>query len=104
MTPAMVSSGLYGNYIVLNNYITYYKDQVNLNVSSNAEEYKQKIIKLAPSLGFRKFIESNETFQKWMDDLHLYLEDMEDDFITYGLHSLGKILTGNELIEEVRGL
>lgn len=101
MTPAMVSSGLYGNYTVLNNYITYYKDQVNLNVSSNAEEYKQKIIKLAPSLGFRKFIESNETFQKWMDDLHLYLEDMEDDFITYGLHSLGKILTGNELIEEV---
>ena len=101
MTPAMVTSGLYGNYTVLNNYITYYKDQVNLNVTANAEEYKAKIIKLAPSLGFRNFTETNETFQEWLDDLHLYLEAMGDDFISYGLHTLGKILTGDELIEEV---
>ena len=101
MTPAMVTSGLYGNYTVLNNYITYYKDQVNLNVSSNAEEYKAKIINLAPSLGFREFNADNETFQQWLDDLHLYLEAMSDDFITYGLHTLGKVLTGDELIEEV---
>ena len=101
MTPAMVTSGLYGNYTVLNNYITYYKDQVSLNVTSNAEEYKAKIINLAPTLGFREFKESNETFQQWLDDLHLYLEAMGDDFISYGLHSLGKILTGDELVEEV---
>ena len=101
MTPAMVTSGLYGNYTDLNNYINYYKDQVKLNVSSNAEEYKKKIIKLAPTLGFRAFDEKNETFQDWLDHLHLYLEDMEDDFITYGLHTLGKILSGEELVEEV---
>ena len=101
MTPAMVTSGLYGNYTVLNNYINYYKDQVKLNVSANAEEYKEKILKLAPTLGFRKFTGQNETFQDWLDELHLYLEDMEDDFITYGLHTLGKILTGDELSEEV---
>ena len=101
MTPAMVTSGLYGNYTDLNNYINYYKDQVKLNVSSNAEEYKKKIIKLAPTLGFRAFNEKNETFQDWLDHLHLYLEDMEDDFITYGLHTLGKILSGEELVEEV---
>lgn len=101
MTPAMVTSGLYGNYTVLNNYINYYKDQVKLNVTSNAEEYKAKILKLAPSLGFRNFTGENETFQEWLDELHLYLEAMEDDFITYGLHTLGKILTGDELAEEV---
>ena len=101
MTPAMVSSGLYGNYTQLNNYINYYKDQLNLNVTSNAEEYKLKIIDLAPSLGFTNFSESNQTFQEWVDELHLYLEAMEDDFITYGLHSLGKILSGEELVEEV---
>ena len=101
MTPAMVSSGLYGNYTNLYNYITYYKDQVKLNVTANAEEYKQKIINLAPTLGFREFNKDNETFDSWIDDLHLYLEDMEDDFITYGLHTLGKILSGDELVEEV---
>ena len=101
MTPAMVTSGLYGNYTLLNNYINYYKDQMNLNVTSNANEYKAKIIKLAPTLGFRQFNEKNETFQEWIDELHLYLEAMEDDFITYGLHTLGKILSGDELVEEV---
>ncbi len=101
MTPAMVTSGLYGNYTELNNLINYYKDQVNLNVSSNAEQYKIKIINLAPSLGFKSFDEKNQTFQSWIDELHLYLESMEDDFITYGLHTLGKILSGEELVEEV---
>ena len=43
----------------------------------------------------------NETFQNYIDDLHHYLDDMEDDFNTYGLHTLGKILTGYELAEEV---
>ena len=100
MTPAMVSSGLYGNYTVLNNYITYYKDQVKLNVTSNADEYKLKILQLAPTLGFRNMT-SNETFSDWLDELHLYLESMGDDFMTYGLHTLGKVLTGDELTEEV---
>ena len=70
-------------------------------MESNAEQYKIKIIKLAPSLGFRSFDENNESFQHWVDDLHLYLEAMEDDFVTYGLHTLGKILSGEELTEEV---
>ena len=100
MTPAIVSSGLYGNYSLLNNYITYYKDQIKLNVTSNADVYKEKIIDLAPSLGFKNYT-ANESFTDWLDELHLYLEAMEDDLMTYGLHTLGKILDGEELTEEV---
>ncbi|MBQ6629113.1 MAG: cobaltochelatase subunit CobN [Methanobrevibacter sp.] len=100
MTPAMVSSALYGNYTTLSNYINYYKEQLSLNVTSNAEAYKAKILDLAPSLGFREF-SSNETFENWLDDLHHYLDMMENDFNTYGLHTLGKILEGYELSEEV---
>ena len=102
MTPAMVSSELYGNYTTLSNYISHYKDQVKLNVSTNAEEYKALIIELAPSLGFATFNESgNQTFDEYLDELHAYLDSMEDDFYTHGLHHLGKILAGYELIEEV---
>ncbi|MBO6111019.1 MAG: cobaltochelatase subunit CobN [Methanobrevibacter sp.] len=101
MTPAMVSSELYGNYTTLKNYINYYKEQMSLNVTSNADEYKRMIVELAPELGFRNFSVKNETFQSYIDDLHHYLDDMEDDFNTYGLHTLGKILTGYELAEEV---
>lgn len=100
MTPAIVNSELYGNYSVLNNYITSYKDQMKLNVTSNAEVYREKILKLAPSLGFRNMSEG-ESFDDWLDELHLYLENMADDFITYGLHTLGKVLTGDELSGEV---
>lgn len=101
MTPAMVSSALYGNYTLLSEYIAHYRDQVKLNVSTNAEEYKALIIDLAPSLGFATFNESNQTFDNYVAELHSYLEGMEDDFYTYGLHHLGKVLTGYELIEEV---
>ena len=100
MTPAMVSSELYGNYTTLKNYINYYKEQLALNVTSNAESYKEMILNLAPNLGFRN-ISNNETFQNWIDELHHYLDAMEEDFNTYGLHTLGKILTGYEMAEEV---
>ena len=100
MTPAMVSSELYGNYTTLKNYINYYKDQVALNVTANAESYRNMILELAPALGFRNITE-NESFSDWIDELHLYLDAMEDDFNTYGLHTLGKVLTGYELAEEI---
>lgn len=100
MTPAMVSSELYGNYTTLKNYINYYKEQLSLNVTSNAEAYKGMILNLAPSLGFKN-LTKGESFETWLDDLHHYLDSMEDDFNTYGLHTLGKILTGYELAEEV---
>ena len=102
MTPAMVSDGLYGNYTKLSEYIAHYKDQVKLNVTTNAEEYKALIIDFAPSLGFAEFNESNETFDEYLASLHAYLESMGDDFFTFGLHTLGKVLTGYELIEEVK--
>nr|WP_292814513.1 cobaltochelatase subunit CobN [Methanobrevibacter sp.] len=100
MTPAMVSSELYGNYTTLKNYINYYKEQLAVNVTSNAESYKNKILNLAPALGFRN-ISGNESFSDYIDELHHYLDAMEDDFNTFGLHTLGKILTGYELAEEV---
>ena len=100
MTPAMVSTDLYGNYSVLNEYINRYKEQISLNVTSNAEYYAGEILKLAPSLGFRNLTEG-ENFTTWVNELHVYLEEISDDFNTYGLHNIGKILTGYELIQEV---
>ena len=100
MTPAMVSSELYGNYTVLKNYINYYKEQLALNVTANVETYRDMILELAPSLGFKN-ISENQSFSEWIDELHIYLDKMEDDFNTYGLHTIGKILEGYELSEEV---
>ena len=36
-----------------------------------------------------------------MEKIHLQLHEIENDVIPLGLHSLGQVLTGEELVEEV---
>lgn len=100
MTPAMVISELYGNYTTLSNYIDHYNEQVKNNVSANAEAYKKLILELAPTLGFDKPADGQK-FDDWLEGLHNYLDSMAEDFNTFGLHTLGKVLNGTELVEEV---
>lgn len=99
MTPAIVSSSLYGNYTVLKNYILRYETAINTN-SSTAQALRELIIKKAVSLGFDN-ITNDEDFDKWAERLHIYLDDMENDINAYGVHTLGHILTGEPLIQEI---
>lgn len=100
MTPAIVSSELYGDYRNLSTAIDNYKNSIKLNVSENSAIYKEEILKLADKLGFDR-PNADETFEKWLDDLHNFLDEMENDFNALGLHTIGKVLEGQELIEEV---
>lgn len=100
MTPAIVSSELYGNYSELNNAINGYNNAVKLNVTENAESYKAQIIALAHNLGFKPQ-GKNQKFDNWLSELHDYLDDLANDFNPLGLHTLGHVLKGEELIEEV---
>ena len=99
MTPAIVSSSLYGNYTLLSQAIDGYKNAVKLNVTQNAESYKEQIIELAAILGFGAQ-KDGESFDDWIAELHNYLDELENDFNALGLHTIGKVLTGEELIEE----
>ena len=100
MTPAIVASELYGNYSALSTAIAGYKNAIKLNVSDNAESYKKEIIKLAYNVGFEAQKE-NQTFDQWLDQLHIYLDELENDFNALGVHTLGHVLSGQDLIEEV---
>ena len=44
---------------------------------------------------------TGQNFEEWLDKIHLLLHEIEKDIIPLGLHSLGKVLTGDELVEEV---
>ena len=68
---------------------------MNLN-----EEFKKLILELAPTLGFDKPADGQK-FDDWLEGLHNYLDSMAEDFNTFGLHTLGKVLNGTELVEEV---
>lgn len=98
MTPAMVSSSLYGNYTLLSQAIDGYKNALKLNVTENVESYKKQIIDLAVNLGYLQ--ESDQNFDDWIVELHNNLDELENDFNTLGLHTIGKILSGEELVEE----
>lgn len=100
MTPAIIASELYGNYSRLSQSIDGYNNAIKLNVSSNAESYKEQILEQAKNLGF-DLPDNGESFDDWLNNLHNYLDEMEGDINALGLHSIGKILRGEELVEEV---
>lgn len=99
MTPATVSSGLYGDLVTLHNYIHNYNNAVKVDSSELADEYEIKIRKMAKDLDFN-LPKKGQKFKDWLDILHLELHELENDIITYGLHTLGKGLVGDELIQE----
>ncbi len=99
MTPAIVSSGLYGELVTIHDYIHSYENAVKVDATELAEEYKIKINKTAIEMGFNA-PSPNETFNEWLEQLHLKLHELEMDVITLGLHTLGEGLEGYELIQE----
>lgn len=99
MTPATVSSGLYGDLVTLHNYITNYENAVKVGSSELAYEYETQIRALSKELGFN-LPKKGQKFADWLEILHMELHDLENDIITYGLHTLGKGLVGDELIQE----
>lgn len=100
MTPAMVVSELYDDLVKLNSYMALYNEHMNKGEISLAESYKNLILNLSKELYFDGPTK-NQSFDKWLDELHHYLEDLDNDIITFGLHSLGYVLTGDEMVQEV---
>lgn len=100
MVPAYTLGGLYGNYTNLSNLITSYNEQIKVNSTSVAEEYKKEILEVAKSLAIATPTE-NQTFDEWLEDVDLLLDNMQNDMITYGLHTLGYVWNGTELIDGV---
>ncbi len=99
MTPATVSSGLYGDLVTLHNYVHSYNNAINVDASELAYEYEIKIREMAEDLGFN-LPKKGQKFADWLEILHMELHDLENDIITFGLHTLGKGLIGDELIQE----
>lgn len=100
MTPAMVISELYGNLTTLDNYITNYQTAIKNNASELAEHYQVLILNLSSELAYTQPT-ANQTFDNWVQDLHEQLEDLSNDVVALGLHTLGVGLTGDNLTQEV---
>ena len=100
MTPAMVRSGLYGDLIVIHDLVHQYENAKNVGNNQILPALENQIKSKAEELGLTTQ-QKEQTFSKWLLEIHEKLHEIENDIIPLGLHSLGKVLTGEELIEEV---
>ncbi|WP_287382415.1 cobaltochelatase subunit CobN [Methanobacterium sp.] len=100
MTPAMVMSGLYGDLVIMHDLIHQYKNALNLGNNQILPELETQIKTKANELGLQTQ-QNGQNFGEWLEKIHLQLHEIENDVIPLGLHSLGQVLTGEELVEEI---
>ncbi|KUK00425.1 MAG: putative cobalamin biosynthesis protein N, partial [Methanobacteriaceae archaeon 41_258] len=97
MTPAMVQGGLYGDLIEIHDLIHQYQNALKVGNIQILPELEDEIKAKVSKMGFN----ISGDFNKALEELHIRLHEIENDIIPLGLHSLGKILDGEELLEEV---
>ncbi len=105
-TPPMTISGLYGNLTLLSHKIDEYESTYD---SAVKEEYKSSILNLFNELNLNDDLKldlSQELmdFDSFVDKVHDYLEDIQSDFISNGLHVLGTAPTGEKLVYTIQSM
>lgn len=106
LIPTMTISGLYGNLTTLNQKLNTYFDQ-STSASIKAE-LKGTILQLTRTLHLDGDMNVNlstiKDFDKFAIELQDYLQEIESEYITLGLHVLGEPPGGNNSIYMVQSL
>ncbi len=101
MTPTTTSTTLYGDLEKLQQAIVSYRNVEKVNSTSLMDQYQNQILNLSDSLGYDGPT-TNQTFNVWLNLLDHKLESLEGDTITLGLHTLGHIWNGTEMVTGVK--
>jgi len=108
LIPAITVSGLYGNLTILNDKIAEY-NLPNIDETTKAN-LKVTILQMVKDLKINEDIGvdlnsiNDANFDQFLSELHDYLEDIQSEFIPYGLHVFGKPPQGDELTNLVQSL
>lgn len=108
LIPAVTVSGLYGNLTILNDKIAEY-NLPNIDATTKAK-LKTTILQMVKDLKINEDIGVNlntindTNFDEFLEKLHDYLEDIQSEFIPYGLHVFGQPPQGDELTNLVQSL
>src|SRR5690606_20420751 len=96
MTPAMVQSGLYGELIEIHDLIHQYENAIKVRTYQILPSIESQIRARAASMSMNMSGNVTEALER----LHLQLHESEHVIIPLGLHSRGRGLTGEEMVEE----
>ncbi|MBN1957936.1 MAG: cobaltochelatase subunit CobN, partial [Desulfuromonadales bacterium] len=89
LTPPMRKADLYNEYAQLHALFHQY-EYAHANGSETAGEYLAQIGELATTLGIDKDLGIAAVDEAAMEQIHLYLHEIEDNSLPYGLHTFGK--------------
>jgi cobaltochelatase CobN len=108
LIPSMTVSELYGELAVLKGKINDYNapniDPESKLVLKNSILTMVSDLKINEDLGMTMTSINDTNFDEFLGKMHQYLEDIESEFIPYGVHVLGEAPTGEELTNLVQTL
>ncbi|WP_094228360.1 cobaltochelatase subunit CobN [Methanolobus psychrotolerans] len=106
MTPPLVAAGLYGNLTILENELLMYDLSGEELVK---QQYRESIVRQCEELNLDYDLNVNLTtmaaniteFDLFKEDLSNYLYTLKNQYMPYGLHTLGEPPEGNSLVSMV---
>ena len=108
LVPSITVSGLYGDLTTLNDKIAQYNSP-NIDAATK-KKLKASILQMVKNLKINEDIgvnlnKINDTnFDEFLGKLHNYLDEIQSEFIPYGLHTFGRPPEGDELTNLVQSL
>ncbi|WP_324822938.1 cobaltochelatase subunit CobN [Sinanaerobacter sp. ZZT-01] len=103
MIPPMLQAGLYGELQELQTLMIDYRTLVSDGLTEQANVKKDFILEKVKALGYEaQYGDAFETdFDKAVEQLHHELEELAEELMPYGLHTLGTAMSGNVLDQMV---
>jgi len=103
LTPPLIAAGLYGELVLIHDYIHYYYES---GVEIVQQGYREAILKLVSELHLHHDmgvdLNNITDFDEFLTDLHLYLHELEDQKMPYGMHTFGQLPDEWLLVATVR--
>lgn len=101
LTPPMKEADLYHEYSRLHDLFHKY-EIAEANGSETATEYMKQIHQLAEETGIANDLSITEMDEDAMEQIHLYLHEIDTNSLPYGLHTYGKPYNSDAAAETIR--
>ena len=89
LTPPMMEADLYSEYAEIHK--IYHKYEIaRANGSETVSEYRKSIYELVEQLGLMQDLGITDMDDEAMEKIHLYLHEIDNNSLPYGLHTYGK--------------
>jgi cobaltochelatase CobN len=103
LTPSLKTSGLYNEYDELRSLVQQYSKAASMDAQT-AAVYLEQLEELAQTMGLDKDLGLQTFDAAAVEQIDLYLHDIEDTHVPYGMHTFGRAPDGDALSGTVQAV